>query len=945
MKTEPVTLVQPNARPAWSDPYLGISLVEMVGLFLLMLSVHLMSNYNYLLFHSVAELFSIFIAVTIGIIVVNCWASIRNQYVLFIGLAYFFIGFLDVLHTLTYKGMPIFTDYDYYAPQFWIAARYLEAISMLVGFAFLGTPRRVNGLPAIGGFFLVTLWLASSILYFKDFPVCFVAGKGLTPFKVVSEYIICALMLANLALLYWRRRHFDPRVYRLLTLSVVLMIAMELCFTLYVSDSMSDAFNQAGHLFKIGTFYLIYKAVIVTALRDPMSLLFRELSQKEAELETRVIERTNKLAESESRFRAMADSAPVLIWISGVDKLCFWFNKVWLDFTGRTLEQEMGNGWTQGVHPEDLDRCMTTYETAFDARQAFEMEYRLRRFDGEYRWLVDTGVPRLDEQGRFSGYIGSCIDITDRKRVEQGLIRESTKNLALLRSASDGVTIMDGNANVIEVSDSFCAMLGYSRDELMGMNLSRWDWGFNSHEEMMTVFRQQFAHQKRSQFLTRHRRKDGSTYDAEISGYPIELDGVLVLFNSVRDITERQLAEASLRNSENQFRTLSEAMPQIVWTTDVDGKCTYFNQQWTDYTGMTLEESLGDGWNKPFHPVDRQRAWDAWQNAIQTDGTYSLECRLRRADGVYHWWLIRGRSLRDAQDKTLSWFGTCTDIEDIKRTEAELKKYQDHLEQLVAERTLELTQAKLAAEAANVAKSTFLTNMSHEIRTPMNGIIGMANLLRREGVSPKQEDRLDKIDASAQQLLSLINNVLDLSKIEAGKLVLAQAPVNISVLLGKLVALLSETVEAKGLRLLVKLSALPPHLLGDATRLEQALLNYANNAVKFTSSGNVVLKINTQEEDATSALLRFEVHDTGIGIAPEAMDRLFTAFEQGDNSMSRQFGGTGLGLALTKRLAEFMGGTVGAESTPGVGSTFWFTARLKKGVETPDVPATRSTHA
>ena len=178
-----------------ADPYLGFSLGEACGLALLLLAVHLTSYYNYLLFHSAAELFSIFIASTIGIVVLNCWRSIRNQYVVFIGVAYFFIGFIDVLHTLSFKGMPIFKDYDYYAPQFWIAARYIESISMLLGFVFLGSRRMVNPAIATAGYFLVTVSLVSSILYFKSFPVCFVAGQGLTPFKVYSEYAICTLMV------------------------------------------------------------------------------------------------------------------------------------------------------------------------------------------------------------------------------------------------------------------------------------------------------------------------------------------------------------------------------------------------------------------------------------------------------------------------------------------------------------------------------------------------------------------------------------------------------------------------------------------------------------------------------------------------------------------------------------------------------------------------------
>ena len=269
--------------------------------------------------------------------------------------------------------------------------------------------------------------------------------------------------------------------------------------------------------------------------------------------------------------------------------------------------------------------------------------------------------------------------------------------------------------------------------------------------------------------------------------------------------------------------------------------------------------------------------------------------------------------------------------------ETEIRKLNSDLEQRVRVRTADLeavnrslSLAKIQADAANVAKSAFLANMSHEIRTPMNGIVGMANILRREGVTPQQAKRLDTIDASAQHLLSVINDVLDISKIEAGKFELEEAPVVVSSLMANVSSILSERVKAKGIHLLIEAEHLPHNLAGDPTRLQQALLNFATNAVKFTEQGTVTLRALKQEETADSVTVRFEVTDTGIGITPDVMSRLFSTFEQADNSMTRKYGGTGLGLAITRRLAELMGGEAGADSTPGIGSTFWFTVKLKK---------------
>ncbi len=257
-----------------------------------------------------------------------------------------------------------------------------------------------------------------------------------------------------------------------------------------------------------------------------------------------------------------------------------------------------------------------------------------------------------------------------------------------------------------------------------------------------------------------------------------------------------------------------------------------------------------------------------------------------------------------------------------------------------------LTLAKQAAEDASRTKSAFLANMSHEIRTPMNGILGMANLLRRDGVTTEQAERLDKIDGAAKHLLSIINDILDISKIEAGKLVLEEAPVVIGSVLHNVRSILADGAGAKGLRLLIESATLPNNLYGDAVRLQQALLNYASNAVKFTERGSVTLRSVKVDETADSVLVRFEVRDTGIGIPADALPRLFTAFEQADSSMTRKYGGTGLGLAITRHLAELMGGDVGIESTPGAGSIFWFTAQLaKKGPHPVAVAGLDAAHA
>ncbi|MBS1160154.1 MAG: Histidine kinase domain S-box [Proteobacteria bacterium] len=425
------------------------------------------------------------------------------------------------------------------------------------------------------------------------------------------------------------------------------------------------------------------------------------------------------------------------------------------------------------------------------------------------------------------------------------------------------------------------------------------------------------------------RLKDGRTlqrHSAALRGEAGQYLGRVWYFRDISDLVSSRLA---LEQSELRYRTAFQTtLDAIAITTQQDGIYLDVNQAFLEMTGYERHELIGHSsleLNIWADPADRRRIAERIRAG---EDRLSLEVRFRNKNGWSFWGVFSVSRME--LNGVACLLSITRDITASKLAQDELARHRQHLEQLVAERTAELSHAKEAAEAASVAKSAFLANMSHEIRTPLNAITGMAYLIRRGGLTPRQDEQLDKLEGAGEHLLKIINAVLELSKIEAGKVTLAETPIRVESIVDNVASMLQGRAQSKHLQLLTDTAGIPPNLQGDATALQQALLNYAANAVKFTESGSVTLRVQLLRDDAQRALLRFAVEDTGIGIAEDVLPRLFAAFEQADNSTTRKYGGTGLGLAITKRLAELMGGSAGAESVPGQGSTFWFSVWLNK---------------
>ena len=499
-----------------------------------------------------------------------------------------------------------------------------------------------------------------------------------------------------------------------------------------------------------------------------------------------------------------------------------------------------------------------------------------------------------------------------------------------------GLAITSLEKGWIEVNDALCQTLGYTRDELTRMTWTELTYPEDLAPDL-AQFNRMLAGEINSYAMDkRFIHKDGHlVYTRLAVSHVRKPDGSLdYVVAMVEDISDRKRSELALESSEKQLRFVLEGSELGFWDWDIAAGKVDRNERWAVMLGYTHSEIQHTvmQWTDFIHPEDRERAWDSIKAVIEgRSNMHRLEYRMLHKDGSIRWILDQASVMqRDADGRPVRMCGTHTDITARKQDELELLQHRHHLQQLVEAQTRELRIAKEAAETANVAKSAFLANMSHEIRTPLNAITGMTHILRRSGLTPEQADKIDKIENAGSHLLRIINDVLDLSKIEAGKFALEDAPVHVEAMLDNIAFLLGQKARDKGLRFNIKTASIPHHLHGDATRLQQALLNYVANAIKFTEHGHITLRVKEEAQADKSATLRFEVEDTGIGIAPEALPKLFSAFEQADNSTTRKYGGTGLGLAITRKIAEVMGGTAGVTSTPNQGSTFWFTVVLKK---------------
>lgn len=664
------------------------------------------------------------------------------------------------------------------------------------------------------------------------------------------------------------------------------------------------------------------KALQVEGLdHDPQKLLHElQVHQIELEMQNEALRETQaELEAALARSSNLFDFAPIPYLTTDANSKIIQANHAAAELFNESRRNLCQMNLQQFISVEDAPhfKDLLLKAAASGLRETREIKLSI---SGQVAWVELNLLIELPQN--------TCLialeDITKRTVAEQKLKLAAYRYDDMLKANKDGFWLVDGSTGkLLDVNEAAVAMLGYTRDELLSRRILDLDALYKADTYELKM--RQIMSEGWGVFETQHRTKDGRIIDVEVSTLPEKTSSCLVAF--IRDITQRKAMERDLRR-------LSLAVDQTVESvliTDLNARIEYVNEAFLRKTGYPRDEVLGQ--NPHFLSAGKtpQATYDDLWVKLGRGEPWQGEFINRRKDGseFYEWASVS--PVHEPDGTVSAYVAVKLDITDRKKVEANL------------------IAAKQAAESANAAKSQFLAHMSHELRTPMNAILGFAQILERDELHPDQLEMVGMIREAGNSLLHIINDILDLSKLEAGQLALEEKPFCLSAVLERVREFYRHGAENKGLTL--RFDPLPESmrgLQGDIHRLEQVLTNLVGNAIKFTAQGEISVRVTPLAMTESTARLRFEIKDTGIGIDEMTLARLFQPFSQGDSSITRRYGGTGLGLSISKQLVEQMGGEIGVSSQKGQGATFWFEIPFKCAPKAPllksdEVPRATST--
>ncbi len=572
----------------------------------------------------------------------------------------------------------------------------------------------------------------------------------------------------------------------------------------------------------------------------------------------------------------------------------------------RTMEE-----WLAAVHPDDRERVRKIFDAAKSEREIFAVEYRMLRADGDYAWVSDRAVFTFDAGGAPTAMDGVILDITQR-RISDERFR------VIFESSTEPHMLVDAEG-VVDCNHATVEMLGYrDKSEIIRQPLAKFWPEFQADGRTTDEHAREFKEATIVQGVHRRevlkRTASGELVPVEVSATYVTIGGkkvMLIIWHDLRDIKR---AQDQLTSSELKYRELVEGLDRIVFQTDIEGKWVFLNPAWEQVTGYAIGEALGEAYEKFVVPEDHEMVAEIRRQKLSGEAEFAnIAFRLIRKGGGILWLEGDCRTKRDGSGAITGTMGTLADVTVRRQVERDL------------------IAAKEAAEAANRAKSEFLAMMSHEIRTPLNGVLGFSNLLLHTRLDDTQEEYLRTIAGCGDALLTIIDDILDFSRMESGRLELESREFGLRECIEHVLDVHATRAFARQLELVSEFAEdVPPAVVGDSGRLQQILSNLVSNAVKFTQAGEIMVHCRLVWLQGSDVSVEFCVSDTGIGIDRAKLEHLFEPFVQADSSMSRRYGGAGLGLAICRRLVQAMNGQISVASEPGMGTKFIFTVRLKR---------------
>lgn len=659
-----------------------------------------------------------------------------------------------------------------------------------------------------------------------------------------------------------------------------------------------------------------------------------------------------RLRFSEERFRSLSAASPIGIFVTDIHGQCEYTNTRWQQIYGLTLTESLGEGWATTLHPEDRNAVYTQWQQCTEQSLEYQQEFRLLLPHGEVRWVHTTARPIVADNGTVTGYVGISTDITERRRTEEQL-RDSEERFRSLCAASPiGIFCNDAFGNCIYTNARWQVDYGLTLEESLG---DRWLRALHPEDRQRTLDEWNTHIVAKAGFIGEYRivKKSGDVRWMRVRTKPMfNAEGQMIgHVGMTEDITERRDMEEQLRASEMRFRTLCAASPIGIFIGDAEGASEYTNARWQQIYGLAPEDSLGKAWANVTHPDDREMVLAAWHAQTQQEEKFFQEFRLLTPQGKVRWVQVHAQPLTVSAEGVTGYVGTVEDITVRKQAEGTLLRSYVELERRVQERTHELAQAKEAAELANSAKSQFLANMSHELRTPMHAIIGFAKfgLKKSKSLSPdEQADNLTEICTSAENLLKLLNNLLDLSKLEAGQMHYEFHPNSPEAMVQAVGRELHPLLAQKHITLHLEAAISLPDVECDEGKMRQVLRNIIANAIKFTESQHTisvsseVFSAGAQTEELwqklpgpppplveSSGYMRVNVRDQGVGIPEEELESVFDKFVQSSKTKTGA-GGTGLGLAICREIIQAHHGHIWAENNPSGGACISFILPLRQ---------------